>query len=298
MAGVSMGRRIFGVVVGLGMVGMGVHQMMRGAHSMQTDEDEAALLARPLPVTDPPRPWDACPPDEVAYASSRPPWTAPAGLDLTAAWTIPQREGAARTAFPEGAAASAPMPRDCSPESGAAFRRLATFPGVDAIAADESVTLSARIGAVGRYMGALVPPAAAYCGAASVDDYQWECARIMATSLRVAVILLPLTARREAEDPSVRANEHWTHGLATTRGAITQTASDSLRLLELPAGVRPGVRLLSAHVLADDFPPVRGLIEDTSTLPALRARLATLASTDAQPDVRETLAVALSRWPE
>ena len=49
---------------------MGIAQMLRGRREMRP-LDDGGLADRALPATITPRPWEACTPEEIAYAASR-----------------------------------------------------------------------------------------------------------------------------------------------------------------------------------------------------------------------------------
>ncbi len=281
--------------MGLGMLAWGAHTAWRGMHELGVIPNP--LLARTEPAAAPLRPWEACSPEEIAYAQAQAAWSPTPGIDLASAWTGAQRVTAARAVYPTGLALGTPLPRDCSPASGAAFRRFANVAGVEALAADESANAYQRVLAASAFVEASMPPVALYCAGDRIDDYQWECVRLTSASLRMTSMILPTIVRAEQTDSSLRERESWVHGQATIRGSVAITGNDALRLLEMPGGVRPSVRLYLANMLAEDFPAARAQAADTTPFPPLRQRLVALAARETQPDVSAALAVALSRWP-
>lgn len=293
----STARRVLGLLVGLAMLGGGIHNVMQGVRSMRTHSASDALMTRPEPAVSPPRAWEACPESEVAYAQGRPGWTGPLGLDLTASWTLRQRLAAATAVYPLTLPTDAALPRDCAPSTGATFRRFIAIDALRGVAADETVSAEARVAAISESIAAYGGPATLYCGASWLDDYQWECARLTTSTLAIATVMVPLAMRAAAEDTRLSENEHFVHGLATVRDSIVTTGADVLRLLELPAGVRPGVRALLAHVLAEDFVPARALVTNTAALPPVRQRIVDLLARETQPEVHDALALALQNWP-
>lgn len=290
-----MGRRIIGLVFGVMMLGWGVFTTLRGCREM-APLDDGGLLDRVLPMPPAPRAWEVCPPDETAYAASRPA-AAPVAVDVAAPWTPRQRVAATGPAFPLTLGPSGAAPRDCSPVSGATFRRFATADDFLAIASDETSTTTARAAAISELSGGAPAVIEVYCGDATVDDYQWECGRVLSAQLRIAAALLGLETRIAHDDPTVVERTPWVNGMSEVRSGVVQMGDSIVRFLELPAGVRPTVRALFAHVLAEDHTAARAYVTDVARLAPIRARLVALAARESQPEVRDALALALSRWP-
>lgn len=285
----STGRRVLGFVVGLLLLSVSAYRLW---HRFSAGRAEDELRARPLaPMA--PRAWEACPADEVAYAASRPPYTAPAGIDPAAAWSVTQRSELATRVFPQGLPVA--YPRDCAATGGPTFRRFASFDEAATIANDSAPPM-ARIGALAAIAESLEPLVYAYCTPERIDDYQWECARINVASFRFSSAFLGLIPAAEAADHEVARNTQWQNGLATSRSAVAQTADDLVRMLELDGGVRPSVRALLAHGLAEDLPAARVLVPDQTLFAPIRARVVAPAAREQQPDVRAQLELALTRW--
>ncbi len=284
------GRRILGLALGILMLSFSGYRLWR---QFSADRAEDELRERPLAPAAP-HAWEACPADEVAYAATRPPYTAPAGVDPRAPWSVAQRSELATRVFPQGLPVA--FPRDCAPSGGPTFQRFASFDEAASLANDPAPPF-ARISALGTMAESLQPLVLAYCTAEQIDDYQWECARLNVATFRFSTAFLGLVPIAEAEDRGVARSAEWQNGLATSRRAVAQTADDIVTLLELDGGVRPGVRALLARGLAEELPAARALVPDQAAFAPIRARAAALAAREAQPDVRAQLTLALSRWP-
>jgi hypothetical protein len=291
-----MRQRVLGALFGILMIVFGVHTFMQGMREMR-GPDDGGLLDRPLPGTATLRAWEECTPAETAYAASRPTWTAVSGVDPSAPWTVRERTAALALVFPATRTSEAPAPRDCTEAGGAIFRRVASVDAADALAHAEDVAAHARVIALAGYIDTRAS-LLAYCGDDVVDDYQWECMRLNDAMMRMATTALTLAARAESDEPELREQHSWSHGLTTIRGSIGEMAASAVRVLALPEGVRPDVRSLVAHTLAEDLPAARAVAGDATPFVALRAQLAALAEHEAQPDVRESITLALTRWPQ